>query len=253
MYRPRLPVGQFCGGLNFVEGFAGSGNLGKAVAQLDNWNVAQHDILNGIDMLAPNYASLMESGMRDGLVTALSLATECTTFSRANTKHPYRNRQYPKGLPTLGLTQRQKAEVGNQLLQLSLRLFWFALSVGTLVFLENPSHSRLWDDPNVQPLIMEANRTEADPNPRVVLIKLHYCMYGRRFQKPTTILAAFKPRSAAQYGSLKMLKQRLQTRCVHTRHRTILQFGATKRLGNPYPPKLCNRWAACIDDLCRCK
>lgn len=227
-----------------VEMFSGSGNLATSLEKL-GWCVARHDILHGINILDPGYLfhiKVMISTKKR--LRALTIAVCCTTFSRANTGHPYRSTQYPCGLPNLSDRHQRRCTEGNQLLHIAIEVALFARKYHCHVWIENPTSSILWLHPLVRPLVEQSKKARPD----WFAAKLHYCMYGKPYKKPTMILSS------------SALTTKLRTRCIHKKHAVVLE-GSTKKCGskavqhktkwaNPYPQRLCAKWGALIHRQC---
>ena len=184
-----------------------------AVSKFDAWRVSHHDLNKGIDLLSSGYVPVMETAMRQGYIGCLHLATECRTYSRANTGSPYRTAKWPRGVPWLKGERLLRCQKGNALLALSIKLFIMALNLGLMVWLENPQCSKLWDDELVRPLLVEAMDHDQKTNPRLIAITVHYCAYGRPFRTATRLLCGMLPSRNAK--SLSWMRDQMATRCKH--------------------------------------
>ena len=69
-----------------LEMFSGSGNWSTAMASL-GYETIRHDFNTGVDIMMQGYVQAVTMALELGLISVLVIACECTTFSRANTKH----------------------------------------------------------------------------------------------------------------------------------------------------------------------
>ena len=170
---------------------------------------------------------------------AVHLTTECTSFSRANTgKGAVRNNEHICGFPWNCDRKREKAELGNRLLAISMQLVMFCLARSIAFTLENPATSMMWMHPLVRALFLEA--VGSSPNKRVHLVRTCYCRWGRPFRTRTYILTNVAALTA------------LDRECTHKTHRmTLAGWGpsgeANTKKGNAYPMSLCRVWASILD------
>ena len=121
------------------------------------WLAVEHDLKHSINIDNANYTSLCMQRMAMPTFKALQLATECTSFSRANTgKGAVRNNEYICGFPWNCDRKREKAELGNRLLAISMQLVMFCLARSIAFTLGNPATSMMWMHPLVRALFLEA-------------------------------------------------------------------------------------------------
>ena len=167
------------------------------------------------------------SWIRAGRVAVVHLGTPCTVFSRA--RHFIRNKA----------RAAEKERVGVELALFSAEVIQTCERYSVKWSLENPRSSRLFEMVGLAKLLAQRH---------VSRVEVDYCMYGEKFQKPTSI-----------FTNISELHQ-LSKRCCHRKHEETLRGSErvfvdgvshsvpkTVRAG-AYPPKLVKRWAQILED-----
>ena len=116
---------------------------------------------------------------------------------------------------------------------LAMCVAWFAIAMlhNVCASMENPLSSYAWR----HPLMRQLMRLAMDKHDNTVFFfKTCYCMWGRRFKKPTGGLC----NSSALESIVR--------KCKHKRHAIRLEGSKTGKMGNPYPPMMCNHWSECL-------
>ena len=222
-----------------LEIVAGSGHYSEAQAAF-KWETHKHDYATGVDIIWELYLPTVLEAVKARLFKCIVVATECTTFCRANTVYPLRTNDSPMGLPSLTPRQRRRCRQGNQLLKISITIFIAAVEAGALVFLENPLPSMLWTNPLTKALwkLVDAGAVRE--------IVTCYCAWGAPWQKATRILTNL-PQDKCDSLSRPC--------CGRRRHEESLQGWmktedgkviAKTKLGNSYPRPLCVAWAGAV-------
>ena len=187
-----------------------------------------------MDLRCPLLVDELERDLFSGMYKAFHVGTCCTTFSRACSQ-AYRSNEEPWGKQSeTDPARRATCQLGNYLALVSLRLIIAALASGTtIVTWENPLCSMMWLLPPIKDLLMSG---------KLFRIRVDYCQYNRRFQKPTA------------FGS-NCLELLAMSRLCNHRKRGLTHLlklrGVDPRTGKPmtlrgniYPPGLVRRWTA---------
>ena len=168
------------------------------------------------------------------------MGTPCQSFSRAsdipNSPLRLRSDASPLGLEVARPADREAIRVGNVLMRFSARTLHLCLARGLPATMEDPARSRLW-------LCHEMARLRSRQH--VTLNYTEFCMWGKRWRKPTAFLAV--------HVCLQALEQH---RCIGTErgccartHKPHLPLMGRRsdgawwtRVAEPYPASLC----ACV-------
>ena len=147
-----------------------------------------------LDLTQPWVQELIEREVRLGRVHALHLGPPCGTASRARNipvkrklrckgapnPKPLRSSQFPLGFPWLKGLNKVKCDAANCLYAFAARLAKLADLSGTLVTIENPANSFMWETPFFKPLLSCFHFHVVDA-----------CEYGSMHKKATAFLANF--------------------------------------------------------------
>ncbi len=210
-----------------LELFAGHGQWSKSLAQ-KNWQTIVRDILIDSTHNVLHQTEQLFIDKHIALMDAVHFGLCCRTYSLA-AHPPYRSPKHLRGLPTLSPKKRRRVDDADRMLQLVVAWILICVRAGIAVSLENPLTSYVWRHPTLQVLM----KSVSDNGPLYV-VKTCYCMWGRRFKKPTAILC--------NYSELCHIARR----CPHEKHSVKLQGNLTGRLGNPYPEAMCNAWSEAL-------
>ena len=218
-----VPIGR---GQFFLELFAGTGNLSKAVARqgipvLEPVEIADDP---AFDLRRRETQQLVLRWIRSGTIGFIHLGTPCTIWSRA--RHGVSN----------SAKNLAKEAVG-------LELALFSCEVIVKYSLENPASSRLF---SFEPLI-RALRTGD-----LYHVSFDMCSYGEPFKKETKIVTSCQE------------LQRLEKHCQHRRHSVWLKgqikvkeqgrekFRNRTTLAGAYPTSLCESFAHALVESRSC-
>ena len=227
----------------FVELFAGTGVLTKAVRRLGIACAEPEDVVTGgtdfrvhgqVEQLKEQLSEMAERTRH----LFIHLAPPCATFSRArdrSVRTRLRNNWYPGGLPGKEAQTKEANQVARRAYKLAC---WAAVELGAKVTLENPRRSYLWQ------FVDKFTPAEAD------FYDLHFspCLHGSEFQKPTTLRCwNWKP---TKLEGVCTLRENVFT-CGRTREEghTVLEFGGAKtHEAAEYAEGVCKKWAYAIGE-----
>ena len=183
-----VPVPEVPRGLVFGEFFAGKGVRTPAVhaAGLDVME-PQDVATGGADFASPEDLVRVRHRLSQasrGRRLALHFAPPCSTFSVARNRSlatKVRSNTQPEGMLGPDGRRPQEVAVANEIARATAELaLWSHTSLGAFVSIENPEGSYLWKLPCFNPLFQEGWS----------FVKLHACMYGAEFRKPTALLCS---------------------------------------------------------------
>lgn len=165
-----------------VEAFAGVGRIAKYWRRRHNMTSIALDIRRGlkVDLTNRKVRRLLIKALRQGRISALWLATPCSSFSIAR-RIPIRTIEFIYGVPAAlkRLPDRLKIRQGNRLAKATAALAVAAHKSKTPWAIENPVNSRLFHFPDIKKLqLMQGVHTRV----------LDMCRYGRPYRKRTKIL-----------------------------------------------------------------
>ena len=220
-----------------VEFFSGCANLSKACAA-EGFHILAYDILYGPgnDLL-----TVLEWAFKflwTHRIALVWLGAPCTSWSRARKlgggPPPVRDdHDVLFGLPHLSAHDRHKVTLGNQLLEVTLKIISFCNQLGIRWVLENPWTSRLWLAPSVQ-LLADAH-----------LLKTDYCQFKQPWRKATGLL---RSRFDELNSAVKVCNAN-NNRCSATGRPHIILQGKDEHgvfftfRAQPYPTALCEQIA----------
>ena len=233
--------------------FAGTDPVGK-VFQARGEGVIRFDIkLDArLNLEHLEVQAMIFKWMRSGVIWAIWLGTHCRTWSRASFSlgqgwlNSYRTKSHPWGnLDSLSPAGKRLVLAGNEHVRFSLKVLEQAASQGNIVAgMENPMLSVMWLLPQVRAL------PERMPH-QAFCETCHYCQYGTRWKKPTTILWVGVKRAMAPTKRCIMHG----ARCSRT-GRCHLKLGQGRldpktgkpmtQIAEPYPPRLAKAFADCM-------
>ena len=210
--------------LGFLELFAGTGNLSKAMQKAGLRVFPSFEISRDFmyDLLNPGAQHFVFSMLASGLVWYIHLGTPCTAWSRA--RHNIQNFRKAR--------RKEHQAVATALF--TCRVIQECLKRGISFSLENPFSSRLWQ---FGPLV------ELMKNKSIRFVTWDMCQYGMPYKKQTTIMTNEK--------ALSMLERTCSKNHQHTQLRGSTRAkidGQWKTinktsLAGAYPPELCKEWA----------
>lgn len=225
-----------------VEFFSGCANLSKACMN-EGFHTMSFDILYGPgnDVLCPTVLDKAIKFLQTHCISLVWFGTPCTTWSRA--------REWDGGPPPLrddhdgllgrdGLSKHDqtKVDLGNQLLNVTLKIISICNQLGLRWVLENPWTSRLWLVPAVQQL------------PGAVLLKTDYCQFRMPWRKATGLMHS---RFSELSSAVKTCKP-VNNRCSATNRPHIILQGKDEHgvfftfRAQPYPVALCRQIALAL-------
>ena len=170
----------------------------------------------------------------DGHYDYVHLGPPCSSFSVARTP-PIRTSSFIHGLPQLSPKDKQKVKEGNSLCYYCCRCLEAARSVGIPASLEQPWSSHMWRMPCMKRVQQrrEATRRRTD-----------FCFWGTAWQKRTGLLF------------IHVDPNELAGTCPGCESHVVLRGQGPggvpwTRIAQPYPFRLCRRWAKVINSFCR--
>lgn len=151
----------------FLELFAGLGRLTQAVSDSGGASLAGVEIKTGghFDLRRRSTQLVVLAWIKAGRVAVVHLGTPCTVFSRA--RHFIRNKA----------RAAEKERVGVELALFSAEVIQTCERYSVKWSLENPRSSRLFEMVGLAKLHAQRH---------VIRVEVDYCMYGEKFQKPTS-------------------------------------------------------------------
>eukprot|EP00930_Biecheleria_cincta_P005055 TRINITY_DN10597_c0_g1_i2.p1 TRINITY_DN10597_c0_g1~~TRINITY_DN10597_c0_g1_i2.p1 ORF type:complete len:298 (+),score=27.00 TRINITY_DN10597_c0_g1_i2:49-942(+) len=223
---------------DFVEVFAGSGNVSNAVMQrgmhVMTWDLLygpQHDMSQDVVV-----RDLTDRAVLSGARYVHS-APPCNTYSSARWPR-IRSAEFPEGLPNLGADDQATIDLANHVTANTFRMMDDLQDAGIEVSVENPQRSLLW-------------RTQAFRNWQQARnpqrVRYDNCQYGKPYKKSTTLWVP-----GDFLDSLEM-------HCRCSEPHTILSGWADRtdttrqntstRGSQEYPKRLCTAWAKCVERM----
>ena len=186
--------GKRCKDLVFIEVFAGSAGLCKALKQCGySQSLAVDKVASPLarapivtlDLCRPgSLAILLDLAQRD-CVAGIHLAPPCGTSSRArdlpNGPPPLRSLEFPDGLTSLSGLDALRVKQANELYRVSALIYNLCCTKGILCIVENPRRSHFWATPDMAAI---------KPDYRLYA-SCHHCMMGSKRRKSTLLLANF--------------------------------------------------------------
>jgi hypothetical protein len=235
-------------GLLCVDLFSGPKSpIGREVGKRGGAYIA-FDILidERFDLTNPELEKVLWRWIVQGLVWAVWLGTECTTWSRASySKGPgwlnsYRRKVNLWGEPTLlSAKAKKKVAQGNEHASLSLRILEHVAGQPRVVAgMENPAPSVIW----LLPELLALEKRQGD---KIHRSTCHYCQYGRPWKKASTFLWVGTRKATAP-------KKKCQPQgCICSRTgRCHPSSGKPMTLvAQPYPAQLAAKLVDCLAGL----
>ena len=233
------------GGRFALEVFSGCARLSRAFAE-NGLDAQAWDTADAVwaDVLQDDVFKRLSCLIENGEALVLWLGTPCQSFTAARKNDglgpgPLRSPAFPLGLPGLRGHDAVAVSTGNRLAECSARLFRHAHGRGAIACIENPATSYLWQHPSIAGLLRLQN---------VVLVTLHYCQFGERWKKPTSLMVANAPAMHAVALTCESSRGICSaTGCHHIQLRGRDPTGTFWTLrAQPYPTKLCQLIASTI-------
>ena len=168
-----------------LEIFAGCGRLTVALRRAGVSAFCLDICLNpNDDVLQPEVEAQLVELLQQQRFSFVWLGMPCTSFSIARKNDgigppPLRSNSRPMGLPGLKPHDRRKLHEGNRLLYFTCRIMYLCELLRVPYVLENPQSSRCWQTPILKSCITGG---------RAKLVELHFCQFGERWRKPTSLL-----------------------------------------------------------------
>ena len=158
------------------------------------------------------------------------LAPVCSSHSVAITP-PVRSRRYPRGLPGMRHSVREKVREGNRHADLCKALFILFDEHGVYYIIENPDGSFMWAQKG-----WEKFRSPSSPH----LFRACFCRFGTPWKKPTKFGANTVLAGRSMWCQCEQ-KSHVQLRGMHLTRRIPMTLVA-----QPYPSGLCRLLAAAL-------
>ena len=241
--------------LLFVEIFAGTARLSKAVKELgvevlpvdktsaraSQIYIAQYDLTDTAQM--EDFMEVLEVEKRR--ILAIHLAPACGTASKAREKKlaswakkgfkipkPLRSAQKPMGVDGLEGLDKIRTETANMVYAATARIISFCVQHGIVCSVENPENSLFWLFPEIQQIMQSIGGFS---------ISFHNCMHGGKRKKLTKWWATQDVFSSLQ-GLCDDKHQHAKWNPIQ--QGSALQFPTAEEAA--YPHLLCKRIAAVL-------
>ena len=246
-HRPRQ-VRRALFGKYFIELFAGSASLSKALKQHGIRSVA-YDVRYGrnSDLLNPHVVWKVYSMVNSKHCLGVWFGCPASTLSRARRSDgsgpsPLRGdtEKLRWGLPGLKGKDRERVETANRLIKMTLRLCRHCLRIGVPFYLENPLASRLWDFRGIKALAA---------SPFVTASRYDFCQFGTPWRKATKLLCFDNPHIERGARQCKFDRAHI---CSATGKKHVVLSGVSAHFRHltsravSYPRKFCNAIAKAI-------
>ncbi len=235
-------------GLFFLEIFSGTGRLSKALNR-HGISTKSFDSKHGSheDLLRIEVLHHIRKLIRSGRCLGVWFGLPCGTFSRARRfggkgPGPLRGDTPATlwGLPGLQGKDLARVKSANRLVRRTCVLCKLCKQCGVSFYIENPLTSRIWLLKPIQELCSF---------PHSQLSRYDYCQFGTPWRKATRILAYHNPLFAQNAQQCHFGKDYTCCR-THRRHVQLTGTGEGGKhltaIAEPYPRKLCNKWAYII-------
>ena len=217
----------------FAELFSGAGRV-AAAARRAGYCSREWEIKSGPagDLLRRCVEAGLMASIRNGLVLAVMLGPPCTSFSVVqNVNVPLRSRERPRGLANLPEPQRVKVDLGNQFLDLTIRVIKMCVRLRVPFCLEHPHSSYMWHDPALQAVLLRARS-------RTVMV--NHCSFNSPHRKATRL--AFGGGEGLDLGILDqpgvVQCSGRHGFCFFSGKKHVILEGRSAREAAAYPPKL---------------
>ena len=222
----------------FLELFAGSSRLARALAKNHGHACLGFDVKNGLeyDLCNPAVVNHVLGWVSSRMVRGVWLGTPCSTWSRAR-RRPLRDFWNIYGLHDLPESDRAKLSVGNATLASARRVIRSCRDYRVPCIMENPATSQMWSEPMLNVLLQD-DRCQA--------FCLDYCCFGAPWRKRTR-LAGW---GCSEPRGLCRLCTGVGGKCWTGKRHRILQGSVPgsslcwTHLAEAYPPALATQAAA---------
>eukprot|EP00435_Cladocopium_sp_Y103_P061170 s1087_g22.t2 len=181
------------------------------------------------NLLDPSVRTKIVRLIELGAILSLSAAPICCSFSVAVTP-PVRSKKYPRGIPGLRSSMRQKVREGNSHSDFLADLVVICEAAGVGFTVENPDTSWFWRQRRWKRFRSSASGC---------IFRLCFCRFGTRWKKPTRI--ATNTRLAGQRMMCQCKQLHLQLRGMHPQKKIPWTLVA-----QPYPQGLCSLLAVAL-------
>ena len=147
------------------------------------------------------------------------------------------------GLPGLSGTDKNRVISVNRIVKRVCGLIELCISVGRMLFVENPLTSRMWLCPPLAKLLKS----------HLVQTRFDFCQFGVPWRKATQIAVFGCPGFLQNEARCRFDEQ---YRCSRTRKRHLVLTGVHPSgkhwtsIAEPYPKQLCSHWSLIIKEQC---
>ena len=186
--------GKRCKDLLFIEVFAGSAGLCKALKQRGySQSLAVDKVASPLarapivtlDLCHPASLAILLDLIQRDCVAGIHLAPPCGTSSRArelpNGPPPLRSLEFPDELPSLSGLDALRVQQANELYRVSALIWSICCKKGILCIIENPRRSHFRATRDIAALGSDYS----------LYASCHHCMMGSKRRKATMLLANF--------------------------------------------------------------
>ena len=226
----------------FLEVFVGEAVLTRAMSAL-NFPVLppieltpNEFVRQSTDVTDAAVVAHVQLLMEQGFIFYIHFGTPCSSFSLARKNDggppPLRSQRALWSLPHLSVRDQAKLEIGNHLMQLTVKFALIAHRSGTHWSIENPLGSYLW----AMPPMVELHRQTSSKR-----VEFDMCRFGAPHLKPTALLTSLNLDQLAQ-----RCDQHVRPHHHEALHGTVIVQGKQvfrTRLAQVYPAELCRQWA----------
>ena len=213
--------------------FSGAKGAAKALVQTTGRWVLTFDILHSPteDLLATGAQRMIQRLLGLDCLLSITAGPVCSSFSRA-VRPPVRSRLFPRGLAGITPAMAEKVDVGNNLSQWLAGVIEQALDKKIVVWVENPSLSYIWSQPEWVKLAARGDTGT---------FLTDYCRWGTAWRKRT-----------AFFGNFSAINDKLLCCCgAGHKHLRLVGYSATHKkswtkVAEPYPTGLCRYLAIAV-------
>ena len=169
-------------GSGLLDMFSGARGFAKALTKLGcPWAIC-FDLKHhpSEDLLQAKVQRTLRRLLLSGAFVAMAAGPVCASFSTAITP-PWRTLLHPGGRPDLTELQQAKVNLGHAQLSFTLALTAVALSLGVLIWIENPDSSWFWKQPGA----LSWSKLLEEYGPKLGDFRIDQCAFGTPWRKRT--------------------------------------------------------------------
>ena len=220
-------------GSGLLDMFSGARGFAKALTKLGcPWAIC-FDLKHhpSEDLLQAKVQRTLRRLLLSGAFLAMAAGPVCASFSTAITP-PWRTLLHPGGRPDLTELQQVKVNLGHEQLSFTLAMAAVALSLGVLIWIENPDSSWFWKQPGA----LSWDGLLKKYGPMLGDFRIDQCAFGTPWRKRTRFRT-----------NCHLAHQRVLCRCqkkhVVLRGRCKVRKQNFTKIAESYPSALCSTLA----------